>query len=103
MPQTFMRSLVVLVESTKPSNLVHLTQGLEQIGVQELIAERAVEALCKSVTLRLAFLCAVTSSLRFHALILKENSNQRCLRLGVPSTLYSISWLKMGGLQKRLT
>ena len=56
MPQTFLRSFVVVVESPQPSHLAHLAQGLEQIGVQELIAELAVEALGKSVLLRLSFL-----------------------------------------------
>jgi len=56
MPQTFMRSFVVVVQSPQPSHLAHLAQGLEQIGVQELITERAVEAFCKSVLLWLAFL-----------------------------------------------
>jgi len=51
-----MRSFVVVVQSPQPSHLAHLAQGLEQIGVQELITERAVEAFCKSVLLKLAFL-----------------------------------------------
>jgi len=51
-----MRSFVVVVQSPQTSHLVHLAQGLEQIGVQELVTERAVEAFSKSVLLWLAYL-----------------------------------------------
>ena len=41
MPQTFMRSFVVVVQSPQPSHLANLAQGLKQISIQELIAEGA--------------------------------------------------------------
>ena len=51
-----MRSFVVVVQSPQPSHLANLAQGLKQISIQELIAEGAVEAFCKSVLLWLTFL-----------------------------------------------
>ena len=51
-----MWSFVVVVESPQPSHLAHLAQRLEQIGVQKLVPERAIEALGKSVLLWLALL-----------------------------------------------
>ena len=56
MSQTFMGSFIVVVESPQPSHLTYLAQGLKQIGIQELIPERAIETLRKSVLLWLAFL-----------------------------------------------
>ena len=56
MTQTLMGSLVVVIESPQPSHLAHLAQRLEQIGVQELVSERAIEALSKSVLLWLSLL-----------------------------------------------
>ena len=51
-----MGSFIVVVESPQPSHLTYLAQGLKQIGIQELIPERAIETLRKSVLLWLAFL-----------------------------------------------
>ena len=58
MPQTFMRSFVVVVESPQPSHLTHLAQRFEQIGIQELVSERAIEALGEAILLRFALLDA---------------------------------------------
>ena len=49
MLQTFMRSFVVVVQPPQPSHLANVAQRLEEVSVQELVAERAVEALRKAV------------------------------------------------------
>ena len=56
MPQTFMRPFIVVVESPRLGHLANLDQGLKQVGVQELVTERTIEAFSKSVLLRLALL-----------------------------------------------
>ena len=65
MPQTFMRSFVVVVERQQPSHLAHLAPRLEQIGVQELVAERSAEAFRKSVKLITQNHLATNASLRW--------------------------------------
>ena len=54
--QTFMRSLVVVIQPPDPSHSAYLAQAVEQIGIQELSSHSTVKAFSKAVLLRLAFL-----------------------------------------------